>query len=272
MATFTTRLGLRKPDPTPVTGDDWSTADDLNANWDKIDAAMPPLVCTSSTRPSTGLFLGMLIFETDTLAIMVLDQVTPPRWRNPKTNITNVISSFAEITSPVFNQIVHFQPDGLLYRYNGADFRTFLPGGYMFAPVRRNTADGVTGDVILEQGTNSVNKPYLTTHWYRAVWGFNSSANATGPPNGTARIRLSAVGAAVSTSSTAVGEANVLNQQATNPRTHLECIFDVPSNGVYTVGCSLTSGGAPVLTAIASGGSGNSGNKRIFYVQDAGPK
>jgi hypothetical protein len=271
MATFTTRLGLRKPDPTPG-GDTWSTATDLNANWDKIDAAMPPIVCTSSTRPSTGLFLGMTIFETDTLALLVLDQISPARWRNPKTNITNIISSFAEVTHPVFNQIVHNQPDGMLYRYNGSAFKTFLPGGFMFAPVKRNNTDAVTGDVILETGTNAASKPYLTTNWYRAVWGFNHSSSVVGPPNGTARIRLSALNGAVSTGSTAIAEGNVLNQTATNPRVHLETIFDVPSEGVYTLGCSATSGGAPTLTIQPSQGSGNTGRARIFYVQDMGPK
>ena len=65
MATTTTRLSLRKPDPTPVTGDFVDAGADLNANWDKVDGAMPFFPCTSGTRPGSP-FTGMQIHETDT--------------------------------------------------------------------------------------------------------------------------------------------------------------------------------------------------------------
>jgi hypothetical protein len=61
VATSTTRLGLRKPDPT----DTVSVSLDLNANADKLDAAIGATVCTSGARPGSP-FQGQLIFETDT--------------------------------------------------------------------------------------------------------------------------------------------------------------------------------------------------------------
>lgn len=61
MATATTRLGLRKPDP----ADTINVAADLAGPYDKIDEAVGALVCTSGTRPASP-FEGQLIWQTDT--------------------------------------------------------------------------------------------------------------------------------------------------------------------------------------------------------------
>lgn len=144
--TFTTRLGLRKPDPNPTTGDFVDVAQDLNANYDKVDAAIDT-VCTSSTRPTTGLFVGKQIFETDTLRFLVCGSLGPTVWRNATTSLINVVTAFTEITSPFFNQIVHFQPDGCLYRYNGSSWIKYTPpadpvGGEYRASGTQNMAVG----------------------------------------------------------------------------------------------------------------------------------
>lgn len=65
MATTTTRLVLRKPDPTPATGDFVSASLDLNANWDKVDAAVGAIACTSGARPGSP-YNGQFARETDT--------------------------------------------------------------------------------------------------------------------------------------------------------------------------------------------------------------
>lgn len=65
MATTTTRLGLRKPDPDPVTGDFVDAQLDVNDNMDNLDGKMPLVVCTSGTRPGSP-YQGQPIFETDT--------------------------------------------------------------------------------------------------------------------------------------------------------------------------------------------------------------
>lgn len=59
MATTTTRLALTKP-----AGTDVVDIDVLNANADKIDAAVGAYICTSTTRPSTP-YAGQVIYETD---------------------------------------------------------------------------------------------------------------------------------------------------------------------------------------------------------------
>lgn len=64
MATATTRLALRKPDPDPVTGDYVNVDDDLNDNMDKIDSAIGLTICTSGTRPASP-WDGQMIYETD---------------------------------------------------------------------------------------------------------------------------------------------------------------------------------------------------------------
>jgi len=72
MATFTTRLLLRKPDPDPVTGDNVDVATDINASMDKLDAAVGFHICTSGTRPvGAERWDGRGILETDTLKAYV---------------------------------------------------------------------------------------------------------------------------------------------------------------------------------------------------------
>jgi hypothetical protein len=67
MAGTTTRLGLRKPDPHPTTGDLINVTTDINDNADKIDAAINFHICTSGTRPvGANRWDGREIFETDT--------------------------------------------------------------------------------------------------------------------------------------------------------------------------------------------------------------
>ena len=60
MPTTTTRLGLTKP-----SSSDNVSIDQLNANADKLDAAVGTFVCTSATRPASP-WNGLTIYETDT--------------------------------------------------------------------------------------------------------------------------------------------------------------------------------------------------------------
>lgn len=67
MATQTTKLLLRKPDPDPATGDFINVATDINNNADIIDAAVGYFICTSGTRPTgSNRWDGRPILETDT--------------------------------------------------------------------------------------------------------------------------------------------------------------------------------------------------------------
>lgn len=62
----TTRLGMNKPQSADVI--DVTTA--ISNQMGTLDRAVIVEACTSSTRPSTGLFTGKLILETDTKNLM----------------------------------------------------------------------------------------------------------------------------------------------------------------------------------------------------------
>lgn len=66
MSTTTTRLGLTRPDPQEDVD-----VGQLNANADAIDAAIGAAAVTSGTRPTTGLFDGKLLHESDTDELVV---------------------------------------------------------------------------------------------------------------------------------------------------------------------------------------------------------
>lgn len=77
MATTTTRLALYKP-----IADGSETANvvtDLNNNFDKIDAALGALPCTSGTRPVAP-FNGQFIRETDTGKLLLCTNTVGPVW------------------------------------------------------------------------------------------------------------------------------------------------------------------------------------------------
>lgn len=138
---------------------------------------------------------------------------------------------------------------------------------------KRNQADAIPSgtNVLLE----TLNIPGMkASRWYKAVWTFGSSGSAAGPPNATANIHLSAVGAAVTTADPVIRTGNVINQNATNPITVVETVFTVPTDGTYNLGCSANSGGAITTTILASGAAGdvNAANKRAFWVEDMGLK
>ncbi len=115
-----------------------------------------------------------------------------------------------------------------------------------------------------------------TTRYYKATWSFNTNATgAVNPPNGTANIRLSAVGATVSINDSAIRSQGIVNQVYTSPGIVVETIFTVPADGTYQLGCTAQSGaasGGTVLTILAAGAVGdvNAANKRAFWVEDMG--
>lgn len=64
----TAKLGLEVPDP--GTGEQFSTTKVVG--WiNSLDAHAGPVVCTSGTRPTTNLFAGYQIFESDTKLLYV---------------------------------------------------------------------------------------------------------------------------------------------------------------------------------------------------------
>lgn len=141
--------------------------------------------------------------------------------------------------------------------------------------VKRNVQDSNSSqtDSLFETLTISGMR---TTRYYKAVWVFNTNASgAVNPPNGSANIRLSAVGAAVSINDPAIRTQGIINQVYTNPGIVVGTIFAVPADGTYQLGCSANSGaasGGTTLTILASGAANeaNAANKRAFWVEDMG--
>lgn len=84
-STNTPRYGLNKP--TPGTAEPVGSAANLSASLDTVDLHLGSRVCTSSNKPGSPI-AGMLIFETDTLAMRVWDAV------NSKWRLVNPISAF----------------------------------------------------------------------------------------------------------------------------------------------------------------------------------
>lgn len=64
--TFTPKVGARQYDPTLFYDVNKISADNL-----LFDNAIGTVICTSTTRPSTGLFNGMTLWETDTRRLVV---------------------------------------------------------------------------------------------------------------------------------------------------------------------------------------------------------
>lgn len=153
--TFTPKLGLRQYD--------------LNLNFDgskisadnvKIDNAIGTVICTSTTRPSTGLFNGLTIYETDSGRILVYNagawrletaSILPVASLAARNALTPVWSGFliwrtdmrwmemydaasaawrvqgfvkcdalADITNPTTNQMTLLSTDQIVYRWTGS--------------------------------------------------------------------------------------------------------------------------------------------------------
>jgi hypothetical protein len=72
MATYTNRLGLKRPD-----GSDPFKRQDFVDNWNRLDAAPGVYPCTSTSRPTWSTAqAGRLIFETDTFSVYQWDGST----------------------------------------------------------------------------------------------------------------------------------------------------------------------------------------------------
>jgi hypothetical protein len=148
-------------------------------------------------------------------------------------------------------------------------------GKGVLALTKRNVADSVTSgvDSLFETLTIPGMK---AARYYKAVWTFNTNASGTvNPPNGSANIRLSAVGAAVTASDTSIRSVGIINQTTTSPGVVVETIFTVPTDGTYQLGACANSGGASTtLNILASGvaGDANLANKRAFWCEDMGLK
>lgn len=122
MATTTARLRLRKP-----TRDDLiSVLQDLDGNYDAIDAAMGATICTSTTRPSQP-YAGQLIYETDTGFEYIWNAAWVLVSANPFPGM-RAFANTAAVVSPVTNQVIYDLSDKNLKMWTGTAWQIIYPG------------------------------------------------------------------------------------------------------------------------------------------------
>jgi hypothetical protein len=147
----------------------------FNANFNLLDGMLSTIVCTSTTRPSTGLFDGMTLWETDTKRFVVrgawvpvpqlitvanqaardaivtkYDGMTVYRqdmdweeiydgtaWR---VQGLQAVASLANITNPMTGQMAWLTTDGILYKWSGAAWQGVLPIGTVATAAHQHDA------------------------------------------------------------------------------------------------------------------------------------
>lgn len=116
MSTTTSRLGLTKP--TEAT--DLVDVDVINANMDLLDATAALGYVTTSTRPSTTVFAGRAIFESDTGLAVVSNGSSPASasWLYPGAVAQNKTNS-TRPTVVVAGELVRESDTGNLLVHNG---------------------------------------------------------------------------------------------------------------------------------------------------------
>jgi hypothetical protein len=240
MATTTTRLGLRKPNPAPVVGDLVDAQADLNDNFDKIDAAIALPVVTSVTRPSSP-YVGMTAYESDTRSTIVCVSTGPAVWRY----ISNIVSVNAntDITAPYTGQGCYATSTGLRYRYNGTVWLVDEPGkiAATHKPTGSASSVGTTETVamVVSIGANVGQRIKA-----RAQADLSSSGTTTAS---IFRIRAKQTASTTDVTGTLLSGRDCLTSGASN--NPIDCFgdFTVVTSGVQTV----------VFTILAANGSGN---------------
>jgi hypothetical protein len=221
MATSTTRLALRKPDPDPVTGNNVNVATDVNDNMDKLDGVIGFTVCTSGTRPGSP-FQGQPIFETDTGFAYVCVSTGPAVWRR-----VSVENSSGDLTLT-----------GNVKAAAGAQTRK----GFLSAST---TLANSTTETMIAQLTIAANEAVVGSVWNLRAWG---SLGVTGTPTITLRNRLGGVGG----QSNATTGAQTLQSGITGRLWFAETILVCLSTGVSASWGSMLHAR---LTGILAGGA-----------------
>ena len=116
MDTFTAKLGLRQYDPTLFYDVSKISADNL-----LVDNAFGTIICTSTTRPSTGLFNGMQLWETDTRRFVI--RVAGAWVVVPVRAIIADATARAAITTPYDGMMIYRQDRDWHEAYDGAAWR-----------------------------------------------------------------------------------------------------------------------------------------------------
>lgn len=150
MATFTTRLGLRKP-----AGTELYSVTEVNDNNDKIDAAVSRTSCTSTTRPSVP-FAGQAIFETDTKNCLTYNGTA---WVHES---VPVVAATSAILAPYTGQRIVLSTDNRVYRYTGTVWELdqekppFAHAGITAGFIAISAANGAYPALVSQAATNGM--------------------------------------------------------------------------------------------------------------------
>jgi hypothetical protein len=113
MSTLSPNFGLTLPDgPDPI------SRSSINGNWTLVDTLARAIICTSATRPSSP-FAGQVIFETDTLSILIRN-VANSAW----TLVSPRVQSVTQATrpgSPAASQVIYESDTNALVVRNSAN-------------------------------------------------------------------------------------------------------------------------------------------------------
>lgn len=142
--TFTTRLALTKPDGDPTTGDFVNVAT-LNANYDKVDAAVGAVACTSGARPAAP-FNGQFARETDTKSLIMWTGaawVYVPTSDGPALAQAFICTSVTRPASPAAGLIIFETDTGRMAVRSGA-FWVYPDGTHRQRQTLAATAPSVT--------------------------------------------------------------------------------------------------------------------------------
>lgn len=163
--TFTPKLGLRQYDASLNYAVSKFSADNL-----LIDNAIGTVICTSTTRPSTGLFNGMTLWETDTQRFVV--RVSGAWVAVP--NLITVADHTARnaITTKYDGQTIYRQDRDWIEVYDGAAWRV-VGVAHCSSVADRDNTDTITspynGQLVVTTDTGTV--------WQRVSGAWTSAVN-----------------------------------------------------------------------------------------------
>lgn len=163
--TFTPKLGLRQYDASLNYAVSKFSADNL-----LIDNAIGTVICTSTTRPSTGLFNGMTLWETDTQRFVV--RVSGAWVAVP--NLITVADHTARnaITTKYDGQTIYRQDRDWIEVYDGAAWR-IVGTAHCSSTVDRDNPDTITspytGQLVVTTDTG--------TTWQRISGAWTCASN-----------------------------------------------------------------------------------------------
>jgi hypothetical protein len=243
MSTSTTRLALQKDLGT----ENYSVAV-VNANLDKIDAAIGATKCTSSTRPGSSLFDGRLIYETDTDALLMYN-TTGPAWHY--LTMCNVADATArDALTPKHDGLHCYRRD--IDRVEAWDGSNWLPTGPL----------GIVGGKVFT-GLNNIGSAITTTE--TEPGGIYDTGSIGLLPNRryTIETRYKAKGSVDFDDFTIrIRQGATAGTGGAQIRQHVHNVLHSSFGYTYDIFCDFETGGSAVskfftLTAVRTGGTGN---------------